>query len=146
MIYISSRLTYVTSILVFVPELSLTPPHLDAQRDRLVSHKKHMIPLPRTDISYLEIVVAIHDYQPTEDGCLRLKKGDIIYIQNKDNSGWWEGMCGNRKGNLLSQMSSALSWQPNTQERESCSLSLSLSLSPKACAARDYKRFYMFRM
>lgn len=47
----------------------------------------------RTDIEYLEIVRVLHDYSPTEQGCLSLKKGDLIYVQTKADNGWWMGVC-----------------------------------------------------
>ena len=54
--------------------------------------------LKRTDIEYIEIVRSLHDYQPTEPGCLSLKQGDLVYVIQKDSTGWWLGVVGSEKG------------------------------------------------
>jgi hypothetical protein len=38
------------------------------------------------------VVVARHDYQPTEEGCIPLKRGEILLVMNRDDSGWWDGI------------------------------------------------------
>lgn len=50
-------------------------------------------------------VRAIHDYLPSSidnidesASCLYFKKDSIIKVLNKDNSGWWDGQCGNKRG------------------------------------------------
>ncbi|KAI7905098.1 ras guanine nucleotide exchange factor domain-containing protein [Cokeromyces recurvatus] len=49
-------------------------------------------------------VQALHDYLPssvTPDeavSCLFFKKGSIIEVFNRDDSGWWDGQCGNVRG------------------------------------------------
>ncbi|KAI8979667.1 ras guanine nucleotide exchange factor domain-containing protein [Mycotypha africana] len=49
-------------------------------------------------------VQALHDYLPssvtTEESasCLFFKKGAIIEVFNKDDSGWWDGQCGDVRG------------------------------------------------
>ncbi|KAI8053386.1 ras guanine nucleotide exchange factor domain-containing protein [Syncephalis plumigaleata] len=40
----------------------------------------------------MDVVVARHDYVPTEEGCIQLHRGDIILVVNQDNSGWWDGI------------------------------------------------------
>lgn len=55
----------------------------------------------RTDIEYLEIVRVLHDYAPTEQGCLSLRKGDLIYVQTKADNGWWMGVCKQDTGGEL---------------------------------------------
>jgi Variant SH3 domain len=55
----------------------------------------------RTDIEYSEIVKVLHDYSPTEQGCLSLKKGDLIYVQTKAENGWWMGIRGNDAGTFV---------------------------------------------
>ena len=54
--------------------------------------------MKRNDITYTEIVRALHDYNPAEEGCLRFNQGDLIYVQEKDATGWWSGIVGNRQG------------------------------------------------
>jgi hypothetical protein len=54
--------------------------------------------MERNDIEYTEIVRALYDYDPTEEGCLQLRKGDLIYVQQKDGTGWWSGTVGNSSG------------------------------------------------
>ncbi|RKP05701.1 hypothetical protein THASP1DRAFT_32456 [Thamnocephalis sphaerospora] len=39
------------------------------------------------------VVLARHDYTPTEEGCIPLRRGDILLVMNRDNSGWWDGIC-----------------------------------------------------
>lgn len=49
-------------------------------------------------------VQALHDYLPStnpeeESGsCLYFKKGSIIEVFNRDESGWWDGQCGEVRG------------------------------------------------
>ncbi|KAG1445449.1 hypothetical protein G6F56_009914 [Rhizopus delemar] len=60
-------------------------------------------PLVSTFTSHF--VQALHDYLPssapiTEEPvtCLFFKKGSIIEVFNRDNSGWWDGQCGEIRG------------------------------------------------
>jgi hypothetical protein len=55
-------------------------------------------PPARPDLFYTEIVKSLHDYYPTEAGCLPLKAGDYIYVHQKDATGWWNGTCGDNTG------------------------------------------------
>ncbi|KAI9486062.1 MAG: SH3 domain-containing protein, partial [Benjaminiella poitrasii] len=49
-------------------------------------------------------VQALHDYLPSSVSpdeavsCLFFKKGAIIEVFNRDDSGWWDGQCGNVRG------------------------------------------------
>lgn len=49
-------------------------------------------------------VQALHDYLPsttnTEESvsCLYFQKGSIIEVFNRDDSGWWDGQCGDVRG------------------------------------------------
>ena len=52
----------------------------------------------RTDIKYIEIVIALHDFAAEDASCISLKKGDLIYVQEKDPSGWWDGTVGHTRG------------------------------------------------
>lgn len=36
-------------------------------------------------------VVALHNHQASEAGELEFRKGDVITVLRKDDSGWWEG-------------------------------------------------------
>jgi hypothetical protein len=56
--------------------------------------KKHLMAKERKDLVYSEIVRCSFDYDPTEPGCLQLKAGDLIYVHNKDSTGWWNGSTG----------------------------------------------------
>lgn len=60
-------------------------------------------PSPSTLTSHF--VQALHDYLPssgnnTDDSvsCLYFKKGSIIEVFNRDDSGWWDGQCGEVRG------------------------------------------------
>jgi len=53
------------------------------------------------DSEYTDIVKAIHAYMTNEPTCLALRKGDVIYVYNKDKSGWWDGVCRNKRGNKV---------------------------------------------
>ncbi|KAL7326761.1 Ras guanine nucleotide exchange factor bud5, variant 2 [Mucor circinelloides] len=60
-------------------------------------------PSPSTLTSHF--VQALHDYLPssvtsTDDSvcCLFFKKGSIIEVFNRDDSGWWDGQCGDVRG------------------------------------------------
>ena len=39
------------------------------------------------------MVQALYDFEPEEDGELRMKKGDIITVSLKVDENWWEGTC-----------------------------------------------------
>jgi hypothetical protein len=48
-------------------------------------------------------VQALHDYLPSNSNnqdvsCLIFKKGSIIEVFNRDNSGWWDGQLGGVRG------------------------------------------------
>jgi hypothetical protein len=49
-------------------------------------------------------VQALHDYLPSSSStdesvsCLFFKKGSIIEVFNRDDSGWWDGQCGDVRG------------------------------------------------
>jgi hypothetical protein len=48
-------------------------------------------------------VQALHDYLPSNSNnqdvsCLFFKKGSIIEVFNRDNSGWWDGQLGGVRG------------------------------------------------
>jgi GTPase SAR1 family protein/Ca2+-binding EF-hand superfamily protein len=51
-------------------------------------------PLPPRDDCY----VALYDYTATSNDQLSLKKFDVITQVEKDDSGWWKGVIGNRAG------------------------------------------------
>ncbi|KAI8368472.1 ras guanine nucleotide exchange factor domain-containing protein [Blakeslea trispora] len=59
-------------------------------------------PIPTSFTSHF--VQALHDYLPTSANasdsglCLFFKKGSIIEVFNRDNSGWWDGQCGDTRG------------------------------------------------
>ncbi|KAK4512532.1 uncharacterized protein ATC70_003234 [Mucor velutinosus] len=60
-------------------------------------------PSPSTLTSHF--VQALHDYLPssvnsTDESvcCLFFKKGSIIEVFNRDDSGWWDGQCGDVRG------------------------------------------------
>jgi hypothetical protein len=59
-------------------------------------------PTPSTMNSHF--VQALHDYLPssvcTDESvsCLFFKKGSIIEVFNRDDSGWWDGQCGEVRG------------------------------------------------
>ncbi|KAI8893365.1 ras guanine nucleotide exchange factor domain-containing protein [Globomyces pollinis-pini] len=55
-------------------------------------------PTRRTDIQYIEIVRALHDYVANDPSMISLKKGDYIYVLSKDNTGWWNGTVGDNTG------------------------------------------------
>ena len=57
----------------------------------------------RTQIIYLKDmtteVTANYDFEPHEEGELRLRKGDIIRVTNdKTDPHWWKGECNGREG------------------------------------------------
>lgn len=49
-------------------------------------------------------VQALHDYLPSSSSnddsvtCLFFKKGSIIEVFNRDDSGWWDGQCSDIRG------------------------------------------------
>ena len=53
---------------------------------------------PRPDLQFIEVVVALHDYQSEDASIMSFKRGDFVYVHQKDASGWWEGTLGNAKG------------------------------------------------
>ena len=40
----------------------------------------------------VEIVKVLYDYDAEDETCLTLRTGDIIYVINKDDSGWYDGV------------------------------------------------------
>jgi hypothetical protein len=44
------------------------------------------------------LVEALHDYVAPEGDRLSFKKGDVVRVLHTDASGWWDGMCGERRG------------------------------------------------
>lgn len=43
-------------------------------------------------------VVAAFDFEPQEDGELRLRKGDVITVLDKSDQNWWRGTCKGQEG------------------------------------------------
>lgn len=43
-------------------------------------------------------VVAKFKYEPRNNDELELKKGDIVYVLEKEPDGWWKGRCGYKQG------------------------------------------------
>ncbi|KAI9226184.1 MAG: SH3 domain-containing protein, partial [Piptocephalis tieghemiana] len=41
---------------------------------------------------------ALHPYVTSDQGCLGFRRGDILIVYNRDPSGWWDGVCDNRRG------------------------------------------------
>ena len=46
----------------------------------------------------LPMVTAEYDFEPQEDGELRLRKGDIVSILDMTDTNWWHGICNSREG------------------------------------------------
>lgn len=42
--------------------------------------------------------IVINDYWPIDSEDLQLTKGDIVYVLERDFSGWWKGVCNNKLG------------------------------------------------
>jgi hypothetical protein len=47
---------------------------------------------------YICEVAAIGNYTAEEPIELTIRKGDIIYVISKDETGWWKGKCKNKIG------------------------------------------------
>ena len=43
-------------------------------------------------------MVAAFDFEPQEDGELRLRKGDVITVIDKSDQNWWRGTCNGQEG------------------------------------------------
>lgn len=43
-------------------------------------------------------VIAAFDFEPQEDGELRLRKGDVITVLDKSDQNWWRGTCKGQEG------------------------------------------------
>lgn len=43
-------------------------------------------------------VTAQFDFEPQEDGELRLRKGDLIEVLDKSDPNWWRGKCRGQEG------------------------------------------------
>ena len=43
-------------------------------------------------------VQASFDFEPQEEGELRLRKGDIITVLDKSDQNWWKGSCNGQEG------------------------------------------------
>lgn len=46
----------------------------------------------------LDVVQALHSYEPSVDGCLQFRRGDLLLVYNRDKSGWWDGVCHGKRG------------------------------------------------
>lgn len=81
--------------LPFQPIINQSPPSISPPSSPLSAK-------PSTLTSHF--VQALHDYLPssssTDDSvtCLFFKKGSIIEVFNRDDSGWWDGQCGDIRG------------------------------------------------
>ena len=53
--------------------------------------------LTRSCVQVTEVVAAF-DFEPQEDGELRLRKGDKITVLDKSDANWWRGKCNGREG------------------------------------------------
>lgn len=42
--------------------------------------------------------VAIHDYTPKSKNTLSLKKGDVVYVLDRHQSGWWDSVLNGIRG------------------------------------------------
>lgn len=43
-------------------------------------------------------VKAAFDFDPQEEGELKLKKGDIIVVLDRSDPNWWRGTCNGKEG------------------------------------------------
>ncbi len=43
-------------------------------------------------------VLAAFNYEPQEEGELRLQKGDAIEVLDKSDPNWWKGRCNGKEG------------------------------------------------
>jgi len=51
-----------------------------------------------TYLSMAQYVVALFDYQGTDEAELSMKKGDRIKVIKKDDGGWWQGELKGKTG------------------------------------------------
>lgn len=74
---------------------------------------------PMTNVSPIDIVVALFDYTPSSasnsgkvrKNHLQLQQGDTIYVLNKNESGWWDGLLIDPNGKVNR------GWFPQTYSR-----------------------------
>lgn len=74
---------------------------------------------PMTNVSPVDIVVALFDYTPfsasssgkVKKNHLQLQQGDTIYVLNKNDSGWWDGLVIDSNGKVNR------GWFPQTYSR-----------------------------
>jgi hypothetical protein len=55
------------------------------------------LPTPTGPIT-VDVVQALHSYEPTEEGCLPFRRGDLLLVYNRDRTGWWDGVCHGKRG------------------------------------------------
>lgn len=46
----------------------------------------------------LQRLIAMYDFSPRESNELEIRKGDIIEVSSRNDSGWWHGRCGRDTG------------------------------------------------
>lgn len=51
-----------------------------------------------TSLLKKETVKAVFDFEPQEEGELRLRKGDEIEVLDKSDQNWWRGRCNGHEG------------------------------------------------
>ncbi|KAI9156037.1 Ras guanine nucleotide exchange factor bud5 [Blastocladiella emersonii ATCC 22665] len=44
------------------------------------------------------VVEALYDYTAQEPNCINLVRGAIVYVVEKHDSGWWDGVCSGHRG------------------------------------------------
>ena len=43
-------------------------------------------------------MTAAFDFEPQEEGELRLRKGDVITVLDRSDANWWKGICNGKEG------------------------------------------------
>ena len=63
-------------------------------------HRDHLSPsFPSPPLpSQSQRVQALYDFEPQEEGELRMRKGDIVTVVEKVDQNWWKGTCGSHSG------------------------------------------------